>query len=376
MVSPMNPIKLLRSVALAATLGLACLGACETYNPPPEVQILPPQGGQWFVDSPLVLRFTEAIDVATLRFDVWPASLDIEGNLKPDAVAVARNCTPSQGECSGLTMRMSDDLMTLTVDQGDTFAERLASPYFIEVAPGLADLRGRQRKVPTRLVFQIDPVATTGAVDLTLNSGVFSISADLGDVLAGTFLRMVADMRVDPDTGETWMIATVAGRINKTPTGEDVPSNTNDPDYMTPRIDDQGWVLLLKAQVTALPEEGAFYLKTEPRDVDVRVLGVIRVRLNALSLSATLRPGAGDGGRDTYIGVLSSAQVLLGDDGDPLGPVAAADWLGYGYDDTELTQPRFDGLPRICDAKPCEVLVERGGECQLELPWSPPPPCQ
>jgi hypothetical protein len=358
----------------AAALGLA--SGCETYNPPPEVEILPPQGGQWFPESPLVLQFSEPIDVATLRFDVWPVSLDIEGNLKSDAVAVARDCTPSQGECGGLTMTMSEDLTKLTLDQGDTFLERLASPYFVDVAPGLADLRGRERKVPTRLIFQVDPVSSAGNVDITLNSGVFSISADLGDVLAGTFLRMVADMRIDPDTGEAWLIATVAGRINKTPTGEDVPSNTSDPDYMTPRIDNQGWVLALKAQITALPEEGAYYMQTEPRDVDVRVLGVIRVRLNALRLSATLRPGAGEGGRDTYIGVLSSAKVLLGDDGEDLGAVAAADWLGYGYDDTELLEPRFDGLPRICEAKPCEVLVERGGECQLELPWSPPPPCQ
>lgn len=371
----MNARKLIRPALLAATLGVVAAAGCETYNPPPEVEILPPQGGQWFPDSPLVLRFTEPIDVSSLRFDVWPVSLDIEGNLKPDAVAVARDCTPSQTTCGGLTMRMSDDLMTLTLDQGDTFLERLASPYFIEVAAGLADLRGRQRKVPTRLVFQVDPESTTGAVDITLNSGVFSISADLGDVLAGTFLRMVADMRIDPDTGEAWLIATVAGRINKTPTGEDVPSNTNDPAYITPRIDNQGWVLALKAQITALPEEGAYYMQTEARDVDVRVLGVIRVRLNALRLSATLRPGAGDGGRDTYIGVLSSAKVLLGDDGDDLGAVAAADWLGYGYSDAELTEPRFDGLPRICDPKPCEVLVERGGECQLELPWSPPSPC-
>ncbi|MEZ4266741.1 MAG: hypothetical protein R3F39_10210 [Myxococcota bacterium] len=221
----------------------------------------------------------------------------------------------------------------------------------------------------------MDLAGDVSALPATFGSGVFSISIDLGDVLAGTFLRMVADMRVDPDTGEAWLIATVAGRISKTPTGEAVPSNTSDPDYITPRIDSQGWVLALKAQITKLPGEGAYSMQTEPQDVDVRVLGGFRVRLSALRLSATLRPGAGDDGRDTYVGILSSAKVLLGDDGEDLGAVAAADWLGYGYDETELAEPRFDGLPRICDAKPCEVLVKRGGECQLALPWTPPASC-
>ncbi|MEZ4266813.1 MAG: hypothetical protein R3F39_10575 [Myxococcota bacterium] len=372
----MNAPRFARAITFGAALALTVAAGCETYNPPPEVEILPPQGGQWFPDSPLVLRFTEPVDVDSVRFSVWPVDLDIEGDLKPTAVAVATDCTPSQGVCGGLTMTLSDDLMTLTLDQGDTFLERLASPYFVEVAAGLADLSGRERKVPTRLIFQVDPESTTGAVDITLNSGVFSISADLGDVLAGTFLRMIADMRIDPDTGEVWFIATVAGRINETPTGEKVPANTNDPAYITPRIDEQGWVLAFKAQITPLPEEGAYYMQTEVRDVDVRVLGVIRVRLNSLRLSATLRPGGGPDGRDAYIGVLSSAKVLLGDDGEDLGAVAAADWLGFGYFATELAEPRFEGLPRLCEPKPCEVLVSKGGECQLTLPWSQPSPCQ
>ncbi|MCB9728522.1 MAG: hypothetical protein H6744_18880 [Deltaproteobacteria bacterium] len=351
-------------------VGALTAAGCETYDPPPEVEILAPSGGQWFPETPLVLRFTEPVDTATLVFDVWPVSLDEEGNLRSDAVAVATGCTPSQGECGGMTMTLSDDKTTLTLDQGDTFRERLATPFFIEVAAGLSDLRGRPRRVPTRLVFQVDPPSTEGEVDVTLNSGVFTISADLGDILAGTFLRMIADMRVDPATGQTWLIATVAGKLK-----EAIP-NTNDPREINPKIDGEGWVLELEAHLTPLPEEGAFFMETVPQDIDVKVLGVIRVRLQQLRLRATLRPGAGPDGRDAYIGVLSSAKVLLGDDGDDLGAVAAADWLGYGIFDSELTEERYQGLPRICEAAPCDILVANGGDCQLSLPWSPPAPCQ
>jgi hypothetical protein len=365
-----------KTLILTSMLALGAASACADYDPPPEVEIVAPQGGQWFTDTPLVLRFTEPVDPASVRFAIWPVELDLEGDLRPGVVPVADGCQASSSACGGLTLTMSDDRMTLSVDQGDVFEERLAKPFFFDVAAGLTDTVGRERKVSTRLVFQVDPSSSAGQVDITLNSGVFTIAADLGDVLAGTYLRMIADVSVDPDTGETWLIATVAGKANTAPDGSKVPPNTTDPTLIDPKINGEGWVIALKGQFTPLPEEGAFFLETEPQDIDVTVLGLIRVRLQELRLRATVRPAASPEGRDTFEGVLSSSKVLLGDgDGEDLGAVAAADWTGFGILTEELTGPRYAGLPRICEAAPCDLLVAAGGECQLELPWAAPSPC-
>ena len=53
---------------LLAAVASACLAqACERFDPPPEVSLDAPSGDQWRPDSPLVLRFTEAITPESLQ---------------------------------------------------------------------------------------------------------------------------------------------------------------------------------------------------------------------------------------------------------------------------------------------------------------------
>ena len=346
--------------------------ACDPYDPPPEAALEIPTDGKWYPDTPLLLSFSEAIDAASLSVTIWPHALDIEGDIAGGVEPIIGGCTPAMTSClpageegAGLSVALSDDGLTATITQGDVFLGREGVPHILVVEAGLSDLAGRPRRVESWFPFQVSPSPTEGFVEVPMNSGVATMTADLTDILPGVYLRMFLDMVVDEEGGATTIMATVAGLAG------DYPPNTIDPDHIKPKLDGGGWTVLIEGTFTPL-ESGAFFLDTTKIDLAVKVLGLIPVELQGFRLEATFRPGGGPDGRDELEGFMSATQGYMGDAGDELelGAVGAS-WAGYGV----FADAIDDGMPRLCTSEPCAVLSAGGGDCQLPLPWTPPAIC-
>ena len=122
---------------------------------------------------------------------------------------------------------------------------------------------------------------------------------------------------------------------------------------------------------------GDYCFLSHPFDLDIVVLGVIRVRLTSLQIEATLTArGEGADARDGFEGYMSTVQGLLGDDEDltDLGAVGAA-IVGGGLHPEEVGEE----IPRVCSEMPCALLDAVGGDCQIassEDPWVLPIWCQ
>ncbi len=360
-----------RLLSIGLTVLLA-MGGCEVYDPPPEVQLEIPDEGKWFPDSPLMLTFTEAVDPETLEITIWPNDLDIEGDIAETAEAVIVACRPSDEACTppddtaiaGLTIVLTEDRTEAALHQGEVFLGREGKPHILVVAAGLADDAGRERKVETWFPFQVSPTPTEGFVEVPMNTGVATLTADLTDILPSVYLRMFLDYHLDPE-GKTVTIANVA-RLNG-----DHPPNTTDPLHIYPLFDSAGWAVQINGTFTPL-SDGQFFFDTDVVDLSVKVLGLIPVTLEGFRLEATFTPEDKDG-RDSFVGFMSATQALMGDPGDQteLGAVGAS-WEGFGLFADEIPE----GLPYVCAADPCASLDDEGGDCQLADPWVAPETCE
>lgn len=362
-----------------AAAGLTILGflatACDTYDPPPEVRLLEAEDGNRFAKTPLVFEFTEAVEPSTVRLSMWPDKLTHEGDIPPDAQAVLDACGVGQGTCGSAVLSVAADGLTASLDPGDQFIGREGKPFIIDVHGGLSDLAGRLRDVPTRFPLLvspepvvIDPTEPLPEIQLGMSTGIVVMVANLTDIVSGVYLRMYLDVGALPTTGETWILATVAGK------SPDAANNTTNPLEHAPKISDEGWVLMLKGTISKLAD-GRFYLLTTPQDIDINVLGIIRVRLEQLALEATFVAGGSADKRDLFEGFMTASKALMGNGEDEVelndGLPVNSNWVAEGLDAHELP----DKLPRLCDPKPCQSVLDVGGECHLEKPWVSPAVC-
>ena len=346
-------------------------GGCEVYDPPPEAQLREAEDQVRHEDTPLRFEFTEPIDADSLHITIWPNSLDDEGEIAAEAKALLNACSHLGGAgCESATLSIADDGMSATLDPGALFADVIGEPLWIDVEPGLRDQAGRSRKVRTRFPLLISPrtQAPSEPLDIQMQSGVVLLVADLRELYQGVFLRLYIDLGVAKETGEAWLLGTVAALET------DEPPDTYTPSSHGAKLDDEGWVILLKGSVSTTDGE-RFFLVTETTDVEIMVLGFIQVRLEDLKLEATFKHLASDDGRDTLDGLLSASRALVGSDDDLVeindGAAVSANVVSRGISNEEIPT----GLPRLCDANPCATLDANGGSCELPEPWIPGPEC-
>ena len=344
------------------------LAGCESYDPPPTVELRVPDDGKWVEDTPLVLDFSEPVERASSRFTIWPFEYGPEGDISDTATPLVENCHVGVSPCDGVEIDFNEASDVVTLEHGELFADRTGTPFILEVHPGLRDSKGRERRVPSLFEFQINPSQSGGAVDPVLNSGVMLLVADLTETIPGIYLRLFLEVAIDKETGKTWLLGTVAS-LNQS---LGYPPDTTEVAAMELYDDHQGWALDMQGTMTALAD-GRFFLDTEPRDVTVLVLGVIWVQLKDFRLEATIEPATNAGDRDVATGLLTSSKALINgpDDPDDLGDVAAALKMAGVFPD-EIQEE----LPQLCEDAPCEHMNQAGGDCQLADPWEKVPPCQ
>jgi len=366
--SPRPSLALLAGPALAVSLLTVTTGldgACETYDPPPEPSLFVPADGQWTSETPLTLLFSEPIRPESLSITLWPWALDQEGDLIEGTEPLVADCTVATSPCGEVSVSVSDDHTEATITYGDLFAGKEGRPFILALAPGLTDEGGKVLRHGERFKFQVNPQSQGAAVDLTLNSGVLALFADMSDTLAGVFLRLFMDVGVDPADGTVWIAGTVAQP------DEGQAPNATDPTKLHLYGDHRAWTIYGKGSISEV-EPGRFFLRLDPFDMHIRVLGVIDLQMNDFKLEMTIWPGAGEGGRDKVEGFVTASAVImgLGEDATDLGG-ATAPIVAYGLFPEEVP----GDLPRLCSEDPCGVMDKEGGDCQLPRPWTPGPAC-
>lgn len=358
------PLRLARAT-LVALLAASPLAACEEYDPPPEVTLVQPSVGFWTAVTPIELVFTESIDPASLVLTIWPSERDIEGNFRPDVQPIVANCSLATTPCNGLMLSLNENATRATIIQNEVFADREGVPMVIEIHAGLKDLVGRTRKVATFFDFQINPQCGNQPVDIDLDSGVISLTANL-QVLP-IWLQMLLDFAIDEDTGRFRVIGTFA----RVASGREppLPTNYNHPDGLVAEITDVGWaVTFTGCLVEQAP--GQFFIQSDPFDVSITVLNIIPVTLTGFQVQGTLRPGGAEDGRDFASGTLSTSGGSFGDPPNAVAPITTA-WDGFGLRPSEVP----DALPRVCEEDPCAELRAAGGDCQVPAGFDPGPVC-
>ncbi|HRE89798.1 MAG TPA: hypothetical protein PK095_11740 [Myxococcota bacterium] len=352
-----NRLAAFLSVALTAS---SLLG-CDEYDPPPEAKLVQPTVGFWTSETPIEVRFTEAIDPSSLVITIWPSEVDIEGNFRPDVRPVIEACSLATSPCNGLILELNESATMATLTQNEVFAEREGTPMTMEIHAGLKDTKGRTRKVPTFYDFQINPQCGNQPVDIELETGVISLAADL-QVLP-IWLQMFLDFAVDKDTGRF----TVAGTFARVNPGE--ATNENDPALMFADISDVGWAVTFTGCLVKQPD-GSYFLQSDPFDVSITVLNIIPVTLTGFQVQGTIKPGGAPDGRDFASGTLSTSGGSFGDPPNAVEPITTA-WDGFGLTADQIVP----GLPRVCEESPCAELDAAGGDCQIPDGFDPGPVC-
>jgi hypothetical protein len=355
---------------LALWLLVPALGAaaCDEYDAPPETTLVVPPSGQWSKSTPLELAFTEPIAPDTLAITIYPYTLTKERELRADAAPLVADCRVGAG-CGEVTLTVAENKEKASLSLGDLLDGKEGVLFILQVDAGLADAAGRVRKVADQFEFQLTPEVEEGAVDADLDSGVAGIVADLETILPGLRLRMYLDLGVNPADGKTQVVGTVA---TLKPEVTDV-SSTHIEDFMLYGGDlgDHGWVIELTGQLFDL-EDGRFLFKSDKKNLQITVIGVLNVVMYAYYLELTVTPDAGKNGRASVSGNMTAENYAYGvGELTPTGKPASGPIVGETFLGNELPT----GLPRVCDAEPCKPVTDIGGLCYLPEEWKPGPSC-
>lgn len=354
-------------LVLTASLAMsASLPGCDEYDPPPTPKLVQPSVGFWTSVTPLTISFSEPIDPASLVVTIWPSEVDIEGNFRPDVQPIISKCSLATSPCNGLVMTLNETATSATLIQNEVFADREGTPMIMEVHAGLKDPAGRTRKVSTFFDFQINPQCGNQPVDIELETGVLSLTANL-QVLP-IWLQMMLDFAVDEDTGRFIVFGTFA----RVASGREppLPTNYNHPDGLVADLTDVGWaVTFTGCLVEKAP--GEYFLQSDPFDVSITVLNIIPVTLTDFQVQGTIKPGGAADGRDFVSGTLSTSGGSFGDPPNSVEPITTA-WDGFSLREDEIVV----GLPRVCEENPCAELDAAGGDCQVPDAFDPGATCE
>jgi len=348
-------------ISFAALLALLPFAACDGYDPPPSTSLVQPSDGLWTQNTPVQLQFSEPIATDSLVVTVWPYELDEEGDLRPGTAPLVDGCTVATSPCGTFEMALDDARTELTITVNETFADSEGVPLILEVHAGLRDAAGRTRRVDDWFDFQISPLCGNDPVDIDLQTGVISLTANL-QVLP-IWLHLYMDMAIDPETG----LATVVGSFAKVTEG--LPTNYNHPDGFWLPLDVAGWSVTFDGCLIDR-KDGTFFFQSDPFDVNITVLNTIPVTLAGFQVQGTLAPGSQVDGRDFASGTLSTTGGSFGDPPNNVDPITSA-WDGFSFLADEIPE----GLPRTCEADPCAEMDAEGGDCQLPSPWTPGAVC-
>ncbi|GMV43061.1 MAG: hypothetical protein AMXMBFR64_47770 [Myxococcales bacterium] len=290
---------------LILVFGALALVAC-TYEPPPVVDLERPAGAVFELGSPLVLKFSEPIDAATLAVRVWAGDRDQEQELKRGTKPKLDTCRPSSS-CGKNTLTVAKDRLSATLVLDPDGAGKVDVPLVLEV---LAGLKGPSRTltIPVWFDFQFAPPLPAVGADagadgeaarpMEFKNGIYVILAQIDKPLPAV-LTLLADFRVLPD-GRGAFAGAEGDEI-----GKDTPKNTDDPTKLKIDTTKEGYTVFVSSR---FDWDGDNRIMTgDPVDVKVYV-GPLTVYLKAVRLKGFV---IADGGNDRIEGTLSFEGVTL-----------------------------------------------------------------
>lgn len=317
------------SRALAAVVG--CLAACAEYVEPPEVDLVAPPTGTFFVGDAVELRFSMPIEPESFALRVWSDQRDIELVLLADA-PLLDNCRP--GACAEHTLSLAPDARGATLVLDPSTLGKPDVPYLLEVVPGLRGANGAVRRYTEYFDFQFKP-AEVDDTPVEFDEGHHIIVAVLEQPLPA-IINLICDFRRGPGNRVAALGAEgdpVAG----------APENTGEPDQL--RVDDsaQGYVIFAHATLRE-SADGTRFFESEPFDINLR-FGGIRAVVGGTRFTGAVSIDA-ETERQRIDGTMSFETFRIDVDGaEPYEyPPGSTTFVARWFEDSEMPA----GSPTIC----------------------------
>lgn len=191
-----------RTLALLGS-SLGVVAACEVFDPPPSASIAGLEEGTLAdTAAPLVVRFSEPVELDTLSLKVVKLVTDIEGNLADEDKDENTNLDilysfTNAGESLGVGS-VSADRRSLAVSF--EFTPPVGETLAVLVDPGLADKEGNVTATRQVLPFGYSVGCEDAGPTEAFPSGVYFFLVDVEKPVP-TQIQLYADIRVDTATG-------------------------------------------------------------------------------------------------------------------------------------------------------------------------------
>ena len=210
----------------AAAVAAALTPSCDKFNAPPEIAIVGLKDGRLSDNkAPIELAFSEPVDPASLAVKIVRLQTDAEGNLQGDPEAAPGTETPvlfersPAGDSGGAGLFLENNTrFRITLDEKNTLP--IGPSLALVVEPGLRDLDGIDTVARRRIPFGFGFVCTGKTPSGPFTSGQYFFLVSVLKPL-GLQVQLVADIRIDPQTGAFFGQFTNGDRIpdpNRCPT--------------------------------------------------------------------------------------------------------------------------------------------------------------
>lgn len=363
---------------LISQSALVMLSAC-TYDPPPEVNLLPPAQKHFVVGEVLVLEFTEPVCKRSLEIVIWPGSKDlytVEGELRPEVGPVVALCKATDEACG------EDGGVKLTLAGGNRRAEieiaggavPLGEPLVLEVTGELADLHCHKKGVAVSFDFQIVSSSSSPDSDIVEGDGGHDVTEEPLGVEEGGFLffaefeqpmklpqQFWSDLQVNQETGRFVILMTDGDPI------DGAPSNTAKPEELNIDTGDEGFIFTVTGEVRR-NESGGLTFEGEPFTLGLS-LGPITFEIRDAVVAGSIVDNPVTG-LSVWDGTMVIKELYL---------ATGASETTYPSDQanfqmTQLTDTQIpDDMPLTCEPDPCSKV---GGSCDLLGEWPPAEVCE
>lgn len=263
---------------LLTTLGMG-LVACETYDPPPEVDLTQPEGGAFVVGSPVNVTFTEEVDVNSLQVRIWPDTRNKEGLFDDDVKPLVEACTP--GDCGDkLKATLGEDGKSLQLEFDPMSIGKAGSTVYLEILPGLMDKDKNDTGVSQffTLSFKLsDDNMRVNEEPVPFDQGTYILVGEIAEPIPAV-MNLVGEVRVNKDG--TFALSMAEGDHI-----DGAPKNTSNPDELYIDAGDTGFAVHISGFVYY--RDGERLLETDPTNVAIP-LGFLDVDLKQVRLNGKI----------------------------------------------------------------------------------------
>ncbi len=320
-----------RCVAAAAVCLFA--GGCEEYETPPEVTLVVPPTGTFFVGDPIALQFSMPVDVDTLAIRVWADDRDLENELRSGS-PLLDGCTAAPGSCGANSLTVDGSGTSATFVADPATLGRPDVPLLLEVVPGLRGRNGAVRRYRELFDFQFKPTEVD-ETPVAFNEGAHTLVAILDEPLP-----VIINLLCDFDRGPGNAVA-VLGAEGVPVDG--APEQTGEPSELRLETGERGYVIFADVALRLAPD-GTRFFESEPFTIALR-FGSIRARIGGTRLTGVVSDDP-DTGRQRIDGTMSFETFGIDVDGQaPFDyPPGSTTFVARWYERDEMPP----GSPTIC----------------------------